>query len=144
MPSAIVKVLAMLSPLHAIIAAEAGVKASADIIATAIIIFFIGTSSRRKKPACCWQSRYEPSTPAFKIQKFVFLDTDLRSVNFEGMVAAGWILAARTADITLIRLRMKPGSELGPMLSSDVLTASPALRSGTVSENAYQMRKSLP
>jgi hypothetical protein len=92
----------MLSPLQAIIAAEAGVKASADIIATAVIIFFIGTSSRRIKPACCWQRRYEPSTPTFKIQKFVFSDTDLRSVNCEGIVAAGSTLAARTANIALI------------------------------------------
>src|SRR5450432_430132 len=53
----IIFVLVMLSPLHAIMAAEAGVNARAENMAAVIKIFFIGTSLEMK-PACRWLSRY--------------------------------------------------------------------------------------
>src|SRR5580704_13822585 len=67
-PSAIVViiifVLAMLSPVQAIIAAEAGVNAKAENMAAEIKIFFIGTSLEMK-PAYCWLSIYALASDGF-------------------------------------------------------------------------------
>src|SRR3981081_2782352 len=56
MPVIMVEVLAMFSPEHFIIIAEAGVKAKAENI-VAVIKIFIGTSLGTK-PAECWSTKY--------------------------------------------------------------------------------------
>jgi hypothetical protein len=48
MPIIMVLLLAMLSPVQAIIAAEAGVNAKAENIAAVISIFFMGTSLKKQ------------------------------------------------------------------------------------------------
>jgi hypothetical protein len=72
-PSAIVViiifVLAMLSPVQAIISAEAGVSAKAENMAAVIKILFIGTSSLEMKPAYCWLSIYVLVSGAFLQQR---------------------------------------------------------------------------
>src|ERR1700686_3621609 len=67
-PSAIVAIiifdLAMLSPVQAIISAEAGVNAKAENMAAVIKIFFIGTSLEMK-PAYCRLSIYVLASGVF-------------------------------------------------------------------------------
>src|ERR1700688_1117144 len=54
--------LPILSPVQAIISAEAGVRDSAESMAAAIKSLFMGTSPGIK-PACCWQTRYDSFPP---------------------------------------------------------------------------------